>query len=142
MSHGLQIAGNYTWSHAIDSGSGWAAERRRRPLRRETPRSTDFTLPGLDRGNSTFDIRHRLTFNYVWELPFFRKSRGWPGRFWVDGNGTESGRFRAAHTGRPSEGASPLAADVEGPDACEPGSFNPAHCFNVGDRLQPGWNRK
>jgi hypothetical protein len=35
------------------------------------------TQPGLDRGNSTFDIRHRLTFNYVWELPFFHHQHVW-----------------------------------------------------------------
>ena len=34
------------------------------------------TLPGLDRGNAVFDIRQRLTFNYVWELPFFQKTHG------------------------------------------------------------------
>jgi len=32
--------------------------------------------PGLDRGNSVFDVRHRLTFNYVWELPLFRNRTG------------------------------------------------------------------
>jgi len=31
--------------------------------------STDQTLPGLDRGNSVFDIRHRLVLNYVYALP-------------------------------------------------------------------------
>jgi len=33
-------------------------------------------MPGLDRGNSVFDVRHRLTFNYVWELPLFRGRTG------------------------------------------------------------------
>ena len=36
----------------------------------------DQTLPGLDRGNSVFDIRHRLSFTYVWEMPFFQNSHG------------------------------------------------------------------
>jgi hypothetical protein len=31
--------------------------------------TTDQTLPGLDRGDSIFDIRHRLVINYVWQLP-------------------------------------------------------------------------
>jgi hypothetical protein len=26
-------------------------------------------MPGLDRGNSLFDIRHRVVLNYVWQLP-------------------------------------------------------------------------
>ena len=33
-------------------------------------------MPGLDRGNSVFDVRHRLTFNYVWELPLLRSRTG------------------------------------------------------------------
>ena len=31
--------------------------------------TSDQTLPGLDRGNSIFDIRHRLVLNYVYQLP-------------------------------------------------------------------------
>jgi hypothetical protein len=31
-------------------------------------------LPGLDRGNSIYDIRHRLVANYVWDLPILRGS--------------------------------------------------------------------
>jgi hypothetical protein len=38
--------------------------------------TTDQTRPGLDRGNSVFDIRHRLAFTYVWEMPFFRNQHG------------------------------------------------------------------
>ena len=36
-------------------------------LARATP--PDQTLPGLDRGDSIYDIRHRLVLNYVWQLP-------------------------------------------------------------------------
>ena len=38
--------------------------------------TTDQTLPDLDRGNSTYDIRHRLTVSYLWELPFFLHRKG------------------------------------------------------------------
>ena len=38
--------------------------------------TTDQTLPGLDRGNSTYDVRHRLTVSYIWELPFFLHQKG------------------------------------------------------------------
>src|SRR5205823_11076476 len=38
--------------------------------------TTDVTQPGLDRGNSTFDIRHRIVANYVYELPFAKSSNG------------------------------------------------------------------
>ena len=41
---------------------------------------------GNERGNSDYDLRHRLVVNYSWELPF-RKARGLPhavswARFW------------------------------------------------------------
>jgi len=77
MSHGLQIGGNYTWSHAIDSGSTWHnGQTTANGAAAGDGVSTDLTLPGLDRGNAMFDIRQRLTFNYVWELPFFQKTHG------------------------------------------------------------------
>src|SRR5438034_11114680 len=50
------------------------------PVPMEVPQEMAFTTdqlqPGLDRGNSVFDVRHRLTLNYVWELPLFRKRTG------------------------------------------------------------------
>jgi len=100
MSHGLQVSGNYTWSHVIDSGSTWRnGGTTADGFAPGDGVSTDMTVPNLDRGNSVFDIRQRLTFNYVWELPFLQKAHGGLGRFWVDGSGTESGRSRAAPTG-------------------------------------------
>jgi hypothetical protein len=65
FSHGLQIQGSYTYSHAIDDASD--------PLRavannRSFPRNS-FNLHE-ERGNSDFDQRQRLILNYVYELPF------------------------------------------------------------------------
>ena len=31
--------------------------------------TTSQVYPGLDRGDSIFDFRHRLVLNYVWQLP-------------------------------------------------------------------------
>jgi Carboxypeptidase regulatory-like domain len=77
MSRGLQFAFHYTWGHAIDNGSTWhsGATSSNHEAAGEGY-SLDQTLPGLDRGNSIFDIRHSLNFNYVWELPFFRNRGG------------------------------------------------------------------
>ena len=36
-------------------------------------------LPGLDRGNSIFDIRQRLVANYVLELPWYKSQQGFIG---------------------------------------------------------------
>ncbi len=62
MSRGLQVLFGYTWAHAIDDvgtefGGGTG-----------TPQ--DIRNRRADRGNSTYDIRHRATISYVYRLPF------------------------------------------------------------------------
>ncbi len=63
-SNGLTFQAAYTWAHAIDNASD--------PL---TPaaRNDEFPRNSLDlaaeRGNSDFDVRQRLTFNYSWAIP-------------------------------------------------------------------------
>ncbi len=77
MSHGLQFTANYTWSHSIDGGSTWhsGATSVNGPAGGEGF-TTDQTLPGLDRGNSVYDIRHRFVMNYIWEMPFAKNAGG------------------------------------------------------------------
>jgi hypothetical protein len=65
--HGLSAQVNYTYGHAIDTGS------------EATATNIDTTVPLTEfggarsmRGNSLFDIRHRATFNYAYELPFWK----------------------------------------------------------------------
>jgi hypothetical protein len=67
FSRGLQIQGAYTWAHAIDDAGD--------PIdpafgNRSLPRDP-FNLRS-ERGNSDFDVTHRLVLNYVWQLPFGR----------------------------------------------------------------------
>src|SRR5216683_3612754 len=70
MSHGLLFNVNYTYSHAIDNGSTWhSGATTANGAAAGEGYTTDLTLPGLDRGDSVFDIRHRLVLNYVWQLP-------------------------------------------------------------------------
>jgi hypothetical protein len=77
LSHGLEFGGNYTYSHSIDSDSTWqSAGFTVDGTAAGDGFTTDQTRPGLDRGNSVFDIRHRLAFTYVWEMPFFRNQHG------------------------------------------------------------------
>ncbi len=64
MSHNFQVNGAYTWSHAIDNASD--------PLvpgagSRSYPRNS-FDLRA-ERGNSDFDLRHRLVINYILNIP-------------------------------------------------------------------------
>ena len=74
-SHGLLFNVNYTYSHAIDDGSTWhSGATTANGDAAGDGFTTDWTIPGLDRGNSIYDIRHRLVFNYVWDLPFGKHS--------------------------------------------------------------------
>jgi hypothetical protein len=64
FSHGLSGLVGYSWSHAIDNvvlefGGGAAG-----------PQPQDPRNLRAERGNSTIDLRHRLTVSYLYELPF------------------------------------------------------------------------
>jgi len=70
MTHGLLFNVNYTYSHSIDDGSTWhSGATTANGAAGGEGFTTDQTLQGLDRGNSVFDIRHRLVINYVYQLP-------------------------------------------------------------------------
>jgi len=70
MSHGLLFNVDYTYSHSIDNGSTWhSGATTANGAAAGEGFTSDQTLPGLDRGNSIYDIRHRLVVNYVWQLP-------------------------------------------------------------------------
>ena len=60
---GLTLLTAYTWSKSIDDYSGW----RSTGDNGVSPNSHDWV--GTMRGLSNFDIRHRLVFSYVYELP-------------------------------------------------------------------------
>lgn len=70
MSHGLVFNANYTWSHSLDDGSSWHnSATSANGAAAGDGYTTDQTMPGLDWGDSIFDIRHRLVLNYVYQLP-------------------------------------------------------------------------
>jgi outer membrane receptor protein involved in Fe transport len=70
MSHGLLFNVDYTYSHTIDNGSTWhSGATTSNGAGAGDGYTLDATQPGLDRGNSIFDIRHRLVVNYVYQLP-------------------------------------------------------------------------
>jgi hypothetical protein len=70
MSHGLLFNVDYTYSHSIDNGSTWhSGATTSNGSAAGEGFTLDQTLPGLDRGDSVYDIRHRLVFNYVYQLP-------------------------------------------------------------------------
>lgn len=62
---GFSALAGYTYSHAIDTasrGSGGSWHQNAHQL-------------GEDRGSSDFDVRHRLTVSYIYELPFGQGKR-------------------------------------------------------------------
>jgi Carboxypeptidase regulatory-like domain len=69
MSHGLQFDLNYTYSHSLDMGSD--AERIG-ALGGPGDQIYDAWSPGLQRATSTFDTKHAINSNWVYELPFGR----------------------------------------------------------------------
>jgi hypothetical protein len=57
--HGLDFLAGYTFSHALDyDSSNWVAFL-----------PQDSTHPGLEHGNSDFDIRHRFTLSMTYSFP-------------------------------------------------------------------------
>jgi hypothetical protein len=74
--HGVTTAFNYTWSHSIDTASDGE------DYVPNAAQPTDSTEPQLNRGDSNFDIRRRLTWNFSYEFPnrtgsYQRLTNGW-----------------------------------------------------------------
>jgi hypothetical protein len=134
LSRGLQFGGNYTYSHSIDDGSSWQSgfTTVNGPAAGDGI-TTDQTQPSLDRGNSVFDIRHRLTFNYVWELPFFRNRNGMGAAMLGDWQWNGIWSFQSgAHWSPFDLRASRLVPNDGFPNACSAAMFDPLNCVNVG----------
>jgi carboxypeptidase family protein/TonB-dependent receptor-like protein len=75
--HGLTMAAYYTWGHSMDEGSDWhSGGTSINGFAAGDAYNMDVAHPELDRGHSTFDFRHRFTFNQVWELPWRQDQRG------------------------------------------------------------------
>lgn len=66
----LQFNGNYTYSHSIDTLSSTFSDE----VQNNGLGYLDPFVPGLDRGSSDYDARHRVSLNAVVPLPFFKNS--------------------------------------------------------------------
>src|SRR5208337_4712459 len=67
--HGITSSLNYTWSHSIDDASDGE------DYVPNAAQPTDSTNLSSNRGNSNFDVRNRLTWNFVYELPNSKDGR-------------------------------------------------------------------
>jgi hypothetical protein len=70
FSHGFSVQGAYTYSHAIDDGPDPLIPLSNNILFPPWPRNS-LNLRG-ERGNSEFDVTHRLVANYSWQIPVGR----------------------------------------------------------------------
>jgi hypothetical protein len=64
--NGLQLRGNYTWSKNLDDGSAWNTS-----VSANTPAFVSVPqLPNLDWGPAATDVRHIVSLNGSYDLPF------------------------------------------------------------------------
>src|SRR6266704_2573563 len=63
FSRGLSFLASYTWAHALDIASNADLGAQNGGDFR------DYRFPNREYGNSDFDIRHRLSLSYLYELP-------------------------------------------------------------------------
>ncbi len=75
MTRGLELHSSYVWSHSLDTRSTWHSGATT-PSGAAEGFSMDQAKPGLDYGHSIFDVRHRFTESFVWELPWMKSQRG------------------------------------------------------------------
>jgi hypothetical protein len=74
--HGFTSAVSFTWSHSIDTASDGE------DYVPNAAQPSDSTQPQLNRGNSNFDVRKRLAWNFVYLIPdrhgsWQRLTNGW-----------------------------------------------------------------
>jgi hypothetical protein len=132
MSHGLLFNVDYTYSHSIDSGSTWhSGATTANGAAGGEGFTTDQTIAGLDRGNSIYDIRHRLVFNYVWQLPG-QNLKGALGA--IAGGWSLNGiwQFQSGAHWEPYTTASSRLREANGKTKCSAGDIAGGTCFNFG----------
>jgi hypothetical protein len=65
LAHGVQFRANYTWSKNLDDGSAWNTS-----VSANTPAFTSVpSLPRVDYGRASTDVRNVAAFNGSWDLP-------------------------------------------------------------------------
>jgi len=84
-SHGLTYTTAYTWAHSIDLRSTWhalssAGSATDRNSYGEAGYSMDPNNLFLERGDSLFDIRHRIVGSVQWEMPWMKSQQGFVGK--------------------------------------------------------------
>jgi hypothetical protein len=125
--HALQLEGRkryansftfttaYTWSHAIDEVSDVVDTAGASALPQDS-----FDLRA-ERGNASFDVRHRFAASVIWDLPFFRESNDLTGR-WL--GGWQLSSIFQARSGQPYTLILPIDNNLDGNLTDRPASTN------------------
>ena len=93
LSGGLSAAVHYTWSRYIDTASEIF-----NPSSGEVAVAQDSFDIAADKGRSSYDRPHRLTGNFVWEIPLLRAQEGFAGKLL---GGWQFGSFFTFQSGAP-----------------------------------------
>jgi len=93
LSLGLSAALHYTWSRYIDTASDIF-----NPSSGEIGVAQDSYDIGAEKGRSSYDRPHRLTGNFVWQLPVMRSQQGIAGKIL---GGWQVGSFFTLQSGAP-----------------------------------------
>jgi len=130
--HGLLFTVNYTYSHTIDNGSTWhSGATTSNGAAAGEGYTTDATMPQLDRGNSLFDIRHRLVLNYVWQLPG-QSLKGVKGALLGGWSYNGIWSFQSGAHWEPFRGGAARVREADGKTHCTQADIDNGACFNFG----------
>jgi carboxypeptidase family protein len=117
----FQFTAAYTWSHAIDDVSDLF------PIAGAPAVAQDSSNLQAERASANFDIRHRFAASLLWDLPFYRNSRGVAGK--LLGQWQIASIFQA-HTGQPFTLNVPFDANLDGNLSDRPSTTDGLVFFN------------
>jgi hypothetical protein len=103
---GYQFTLAYTWSHALDDVSD-VFPVAGAPIVAQN----SFNLRA-ERGNASFDVRHRLAASLIWDLPFLRDDKSGAMSRWL--GGWQLASIFQASTGQPFTLNLPVDANLDG----------------------------
>jgi hypothetical protein len=142
--HGLTSTLNYTWSHSIDTASDGE------DYVPNAAQPTDSTLQRNNRGNSNFDVRNRLTWNFIYEFPnrkgdWRRLTDGWGINGIVTAQSGQPFHMIYSNAGQDYDGAGTFfpVPDVVGPikfNYGDPNNFLDMTAFTVSCTPGPGFD--
>jgi hypothetical protein len=132
LSKGLLFLAGYTWSKSLDDTSTWSGLGGQ-----ESQFAQDPSRLFLEKARSGFDLRHRFTLSYVYELPFRFSSKplslvlgGWQ----QSGIVTFQSGFPLSVTAPgdlPNAGTGNVRANLNGPGNLDPSERNINRWFNT-----------